>query len=70
MKGFNVLILGRKAGEGIVFAINGVEVTVTVEKIKGHRVRLGIDAPGDVLIRRAEFEPLADKDLPSSGKVA
>lgn len=32
-------------------------VTVTVLEVKGGRVRLGIEAPGDITIRRQELIP-------------
>jgi carbon storage regulator len=46
-----MLVLSRKANEAIV--INDT-VRVTVIGIKGDRVRLGIEAPRDVTVDRAE----------------
>lgn len=46
-----MLILSRRAGE--VLRI-GEEITVTVLGIKGGQVRLGIDAPRGLHIRREE----------------
>jgi len=46
-----VLVLSRKRNESIV--IDNIEVRVLA--IKGNRVQLGISAPGDVEIRRAEL---------------
>ena len=47
-----MLVLSRKLGEKIVIG-NGI--TITVVKIKGNQVRLGIDAPDQVPILRAEI---------------
>ena len=48
-----MLVLSRKPQEQIVLPTLGV--TVQVLAVKGHTVRLGIDAPPDVPIRRAEL---------------
>ena len=47
-----MLVLSRKLGEKIVIG-NGI--TITVVKIKGNLVRLGIDAPDQVPILRSEI---------------
>lgn len=47
-----MLVLTRKVGESIAI---GDGITLTVVKIDGNRVRLGIEAPRDVLIRREEM---------------
>ena len=46
-----MLVLSRKQGEGITIGSN---VKVTIVEIKGKQVRLGIDAPPDLLIYREE----------------
>ena len=46
-----MLILSRRPNESLVI---GSEVTLTVLGIKGNQVRLGINAPRDVVIDRAE----------------
>lgn len=46
-----MLVLSRKAGEQIVI---GENINITVVKINGQRVRLGIEAPKEVLINRQE----------------
>jgi carbon storage regulator len=46
-----MLILSRKANQAIVI---GHTVRVTVVGIKGDRVRLGIEAPPEVTVDRAE----------------
>ncbi len=52
-----MLILSRKMGEKIVI---GDSIEVTVSRISGNRVTLGISAPSHVHIVRAEIEPLVD----------
>jgi carbon storage regulator len=47
-----MLILTRKPGERIYI---GPGITLTVVEVNGNRVRLGIDAPEDVPILRAEL---------------
>jgi carbon storage regulator CsrA len=47
-----VLVLTRKANQQIAI---GDDVTITVVKIQGNSVRLGIVAPGDRSIRRSEL---------------
>ena len=51
-----MLVLSRKKAEQIQI---GDHVILTVVGIRGGRVKLGIEAPGDVLIRRPELPPLA-----------
>jgi carbon storage regulator len=46
-----MLVLTRKTGERILI---GKSITLTVLKCKSGRVRLGIDAPAAVDIRRTE----------------
>lgn len=48
-----MLVLSRKRGEGIRI---GPDVTLVVVEIRGNRVRLGIKAPGGVVILRDELE--------------
>lgn len=47
-----MLVLTRKAQEQIHI---GPDITVTVVRVKGHSVRLGIDAPNNVRIVRGEL---------------
>lgn len=47
-----MLVLTRRKDEQIVINEN---ITITVVEVKGDRVRLGIDAPKDVPIRRNEL---------------
>lgn len=52
--GIEMLILTRKKGESFLIGDN---ITVVVSSIKGERVRIGIEAPNNVMIRREELEP-------------
>ena len=47
-----MLILTRRVGESVVI---GTEVTVTVLRVKGNQVRLGVDAPKSVSVQREEI---------------
>jgi carbon storage regulator len=50
-----VLILTRKRGECIIIGEGDRAVTVTVEEIRGDKVRLAVEAPRDVLVLRQEL---------------
>ena len=47
-----MLILTRRVGESVVI---GTDVTVTVLRVKGNQVRLGVDAPKSVSVQREEI---------------
>jgi carbon storage regulator len=47
-----MLVLTRKPGEKLIIG-NGI--TVTLVAVRGGRVRLGIEAPGDVSVLRSEL---------------
>ena len=49
-----MLVLSRRTSERIRL---GDSIVVTVIRVAGDRVRLGIDAPSDVLVLRDELEP-------------
>jgi len=55
-----MLVLRRKAGEAIV--LNGV-VKIIILTVEGDRVKLGIEAPPDIIIVRDEL--LHDAGMPS-----
>lgn len=54
-----MLVLTRKLGERIMI---GDKIAVTVLQVRGNRVKLGIDAPGDVTVVRGELLPKRPKD--------
>jgi carbon storage regulator len=64
----SMLVLSRKPGEQVYI---GNHITITVVEIKGNRVRLGIDAPSDVTVLRAELndflKPEAEEATHSAG---
>lgn len=47
-----MLVLTRKAGEGLI--VPDLGLTITVVAIKGNSVRLGFDAPSGLAIYRQE----------------
>lgn len=47
-----MLVLSRKAGEQIIIGDQGIVVTIL--DVRGPKVRLGIEAPSDVAVHRAE----------------
>ena len=47
-----MLVLSRKQNQKIIIDDN---ITITVCRIEGDRVQIGIDAPRDILIRREEL---------------
>ncbi|MBI1900899.1 MAG: carbon storage regulator [Planctomycetia bacterium] len=52
-----MLVLSRTQGQRIVI---GEDIVVTVNKVDGNRVSVGIDAPREVRVLRGE---LADSDV-------
>ena len=54
-----MLILTRRVGETIVI---GQNVTVTVLGVRGHQVRLGVNAPKDIAVHREEIYERIVKD--------
>jgi len=49
-----MLVLSRKLGEKIVIGDN---IVVTVVKIDRNQIRIGIEAPTDILVYREEIAP-------------
>ena len=57
-----MLILPRKIGESLMI---GAEVTVTVMAVKGNQVRIGINAPKDVVVHREEvYDRVKHEQMP------
>ena len=51
-----MLVLSRKESQRIRL---GDAIVITIVKISGDKVRVGIEAPADVLVLRDELEPRA-----------
>jgi carbon storage regulator CsrA len=51
-----MLVLSRKVGQEIFIGDN---VRITVTKVSGNRVTLGVEAPDHVRILRGELQPIA-----------
>jgi carbon storage regulator len=49
-----MLVLSRKESQRIRL---GDSIVITIVKISGDKVRVGIDAPADILVLRDELEP-------------
>jgi carbon storage regulator len=55
-----MLVLSRKSGEGIMI---GSEIELTVLAVCGERVRLGFNAPKDVVIHRQEVRRRVENEI-------
>lgn len=53
-----MLVLTRQKGQSIV--INET-IVVTITELRGGRVKVGITAPTDIVVRRAELAPREGK---------
>ena len=61
-----MLVVTRKPGEAVVI---GDSIRLTVVAVHGHQVRLGLTAPADVPIRRAELRrPCKDPGQRAGGQ--
>ena len=60
-----MLVLTRKIDEQIVI---GDDIKITLIRVRGNTVRLGIEAPRDVRIVRSEIE-FSDKQLPEDDQL-
>ena len=61
-----MLVLSRKIGERIIIE-PGIEIAVV--EIRGGKVRLGIEAPGDISIRRMELDSKAPHGADQVNKI-
>jgi len=63
-----MLVLSRKQSQRIKL---GDSIVITVVRVAGDKVRLGIDAPRDMLVLRDELEPHeaggAQVEIPAAG---
>jgi carbon storage regulator len=55
-----MLVLSRKESEKIML---GDSVVLTIVRVSGDRVRLGIEAPSDMLILRMELDPTEQHEV-------
>jgi carbon storage regulator len=58
-----MLVLSRKEHQSIRL---GDDITVTIVRLSGDQVRLGIDAPREIRVLRDELEPHEEKKEQSS----
>ena len=61
-----MLVLSRKESQRIRL---GDSIVITIVKISGDKVRVGIDAPGNVLVLRDELERREPTEVPSASGV-
>ncbi len=47
-----MLVLSRKSGESIVI---GNDVVITILEVRGGQIRIGVDAPRNLAVHRAEI---------------
>jgi carbon storage regulator len=57
-----MLVLSRKESQRIRL---GDSIVITIVKISGDKVRVGIDAPENVLVLRDELEPRGEAPRPA-----
>ncbi len=60
-----MLILTRKIGEGIIL---GDDIRISVLEIRGKQIRIGIEAPTDVVVLREEiYQRVQEENLRAAG---
>jgi carbon storage regulator len=60
-----MLVLSRKESEKIML---GDSIVLTIVRVSGDRVRLGIQAPSDMLILRKELDPMKTSEPENSNE--
>ena len=53
-----MLVLSRIVGEEIVIGDN---ISIVVNRVSGNRVSIGVDAPDNIRILRAELKPIINQ---------
>ena len=61
-----MLVLTRRENESIQIADN---ITIHILRIAGNRVRIGIEAPKNIPIRRSEIDPQPKHAEPTAARV-
>ena len=60
-----MLILTRKIGEGIIL---GDDIRIAVLEIRGKQIRIGIEAPSNVVVLREEiYQRIQEENLQAAG---
>jgi len=60
-----LLILTRKIGEGIIL---GDDIRISIMEIRGKQIRIGIEAPSDVVVLREEiYQRIQEENLRAAG---
>ena len=60
-----MLILTRKIGEGIIL---GDDIRIAVLEIRGKQIRIGIEAPQNVVVLREEiYQRIQEENLQAAG---
>lgn len=61
-----MLVLARRSQESIVISVGNHRITLTViDIISDRKVRLGFDAPEEVVIHRKEIQDVIDSENPN-----
>jgi carbon storage regulator len=60
-----LLILTRKSGEGLFI---GDDIRITIVEIRGKQIRLGIEAPTNIVVLREEiYQRIQEENLQAAG---
>jgi carbon storage regulator len=59
-----MLVLSRREAERIQL---GDSIVLTIVRVNGDRVRVGIEAPSNIKVRRGELMPLAEQPVKKTG---
>lgn len=51
-----MLVLTRNEEQSLIFRVNGIEFNVAILQVRGNKVRVGIDAPKEVVVIRSEID--------------